>query len=127
MGGCQRKTCQHLQLSDTTLYSNNEDPCSPIMGKQTTKPAISSILSHTNASRYPANFDDFQILSSSYDSYELMIHESLLINKYRLNLNAQGSSIPLNLFLIVVHLICVCNVLSIVPLLNIDFSSLSCG
>ena len=29
---------------------------------------------------------------------ELMIHESLLINKYRPNLNVQGSSIPLNLF-----------------------------
>ena len=71
---------------------------SPITGKHSTNPAISSILSHTNASGHPANFDDFQILSSSSDSYELMIHESLLINKYRPNLNVQGSSIPLNLF-----------------------------
>ena len=60
---------------------------SPITGKHSTNPAISSILSHTNASGHPANFDDFQILSSSSDSYELMIHESLLINKYRPNLN----------------------------------------
>ena len=68
---------------------------SPITGKHSTNPAISSILSHTNASGHPANFDDFQILSSSSDSYELMIHESLLINKYRPNLNVQGSSILL--------------------------------
>ena len=51
-----------------------------------------------NASGHPANFDDFQILSSSSDSYELMINESLLINKYKPNLNIQGSSVPLNLF-----------------------------
>ena len=71
---------------------------SPITGKHSTNPAMSSILSHVNASRHPANFDDFQILSSSSDSYKLMIHESLLINKYKPNLNVQGSSIPLNLF-----------------------------
>ena len=70
---------------------------SPITGKRSTNPAMSSILSHINASGHPANFDDFQILSSSSDSYELMIHESLL-NKYKPNLNIQGSSIPLNLF-----------------------------
>ena len=74
---------------------------SPITGKHSNSPVISSILSHTNASGHPANFDDFQILSSSSDSYELMIHESLFINKYRPNLNVQGSSIPLSLFWIV--------------------------
>ena len=71
---------------------------SPITGKHSTSPAMSSILSHINTSGHPASFDDFQILSSSSDSYELMIHESLLVNKYKLNLNVQGSSIPLNLF-----------------------------
>ena len=71
---------------------------SPITGKLSTNPAISSILFHTIASGRPANFDDFQILSSSPDSYELMIHKSLLINKYRPNLNVQDSSIPLSLF-----------------------------
>ena len=71
---------------------------SPITGKHSTNPAISSILSHTIASGRPVNFDDFQILSSSPDSYELMIHKSLLINKYRSNLNVQDSSIPLSLF-----------------------------
>ena len=59
---------------------------------------MSSILAVINASGHPANFDDFQIISSSSDSNELMIHESLLINKYKPNLNVQGSSIPFNLF-----------------------------
>ena len=45
-----------------------------------------------------------------------MIHETLFINKYRPNLNVQSSSIPLNLFAIVVHVKCVCNVPSIIPL-----------
>ena len=71
---------------------------SSITGKHSTNPAMSSILSHINASGHPANLDDFQILSSSSDSYELMIHESLLINKYKPNLNVQGSFIPPNLF-----------------------------
>ena len=66
--------------------------------KHSTNPAIPSILLHRNASAHPVNFDDFQILSSSSDSYELMIHESLVTNKYKPNLNVQSSSIPLNLF-----------------------------
>ena len=86
------QTTRHLH----TRISKNLG-ISPITGKHSTNPAISCILFHTNASGHPDNFDDFQILFSS-DSYELMIHESLLINKYRPNLNVQGSSIPLNLF-----------------------------
>ena len=54
-----------------------------ITEKQSTYLAICSIFSHINVSEHPANFDDFQILSSSFDSYELMIHESLLISKYK--------------------------------------------
>ena len=64
---------------------------STIPEKQSTYPAICSIFSDTNASGHPANFHDFQILSSSSDSYELMIHKSLLINKYKPNLNVQAS------------------------------------
>ena len=59
---------------------------------------MSSVLSHSCASGHKVDFDDFKILSSCSDSYELMIHESLLINKYKPTLNVQGSSIPLNLF-----------------------------
>ena len=96
------RCCSASYVSQTTRHLHTRISehlgISPITGKHSTNPAISSILSHTNASGHPANFDDFQILSSSSDSYELMIHESLLINKYKPNLNVQGSSIPLNLF-----------------------------
>ena len=71
---------------------------SPITGKHTSNPTKSSVLSHSCASGHKVDFDDFKILSSCSDSYELMIHESLLINKYKPTLNIQGSSIPLNLF-----------------------------
>ena len=49
--------------------------CFPVIFSLGISP-ITSILSHINASGHPANFDDFQILSSSSDAYELMIHES---------------------------------------------------
>ena len=68
---------------------------SAITGKHTSNPAKSGVLSHSCASGHKVDFDDFKILSSCSDSYELMIHESLLINKYKPNLNVQGSSIPL--------------------------------
>ena len=105
VASCQQSCCKLIisasYVGQTTRHLHTRISehlgISPITGIQSTNPAVSSILSHTNASGHPANFDDFQILSSS-DSYELMIHESLLINKYRPNLNVQGSSIPLNLF-----------------------------
>ena len=71
---------------------------SHITGKHTSNPTKSSVLSHSCASGHKVDFDDFKILSSCSDSYELMIHENLLINKYKPTLNVQGSSIPLNLF-----------------------------
>ena len=42
-------------------------------------------------------FDDFQILSSSLDYCALMIHESLLIAKFKPTFNVQGNSIPLKI------------------------------
>ena len=68
---------------------------SPITGKHTSNPTKSSVLSHSCASGHKVDFDYFKILSSCSDSYELMIHDSLLINKYKPTLNVQGSSIPL--------------------------------
>ena len=47
---------------------------SPVTGKHSTNPAISSIVSHINASGHPASFDNLQIVSFSSDSYELMMH-----------------------------------------------------
>ena len=65
------KTTRHLHTRKSVHLG-----ISPITGKHSTNPAISSILSHTNASGHPASFGDFQILSSSSDSYKLTIHES---------------------------------------------------
>ena len=69
----------------------------PITGKPSSSPVMSSIFSHLNTTGHSANFDDFKILSSCSDSCELMNHESLLISKLKPSLNVQGSSIPLNL------------------------------
>ena len=68
---------------------------SPITGRQSSSPVMSSISSHINSTGHSANFDDFKIISSCSDTYELMIHESLLISKLKPSLNVQGSSIPL--------------------------------
>ena len=70
---------------------------SPITGKPSSNPVMSSIFSHLNSTGHSANFDDFEILFSCSDTCELMIHESLLISKLKPSLNVQGSSIPLNL------------------------------
>ena len=69
----------------------------PITGKPSSSPVMSSIFSHLNTTGLSANFDDVKILCSRSDSCELMIHESLLISKLKPSLNVQGSSIPLNL------------------------------
>ena len=47
---------------------------------------ISSIFSSLRASGHQINFDDFKIPSFCSNSYELIIHEGLLITKYRLTL-----------------------------------------
>ena len=69
---------------------------SPITGKPSTSPPMSTIFSHLKF--HTANFDDFEILSSCSGDCELMIHESLLISKLKPTLSVQGNSIPLNLF-----------------------------
>ena len=74
---------------------------SPIMGKPSSNPPMSSIFSHLKTTGHTANFDDFQILSSCLDNCEIMIHESLLISNLKPTLNFQGNSIPLNLLQLV--------------------------
>ena len=59
---------------------------SPLTGNQVSHPALSSIFAHINATGHTPNLEDFKIISSSNDSYELSIYESLLINKYKLHL-----------------------------------------
>ena len=70
---------------------------SPITGKPSSNPPMSSIFSHLKTTGHNASFDDFQILSSCSHDCELMINESLLISNLKPTLNVQGNSIPLNL------------------------------
>ena len=67
------------------------------MGKPSSFPPMSSILSHLKTTGHTASFDDFEILSSFSDDCELMILESLLISKLKPTLNVQGICIPLTL------------------------------
>ena len=62
------RVSEHLGISPITLT-----------GKPSSNPPMSSIFSHLKTTGHSASFDDFQILSSSSDDCELMIHESLLI------------------------------------------------
>ncbi len=48
----------------------------PIIGRPSSSPVMSSIFSHLNTTGHSANFDDFKILSSCSDNCELMIHKS---------------------------------------------------
>ena len=64
---------------------------SPITGRPSSSPVMSCILSHLNSTGHSANFDDFKILSDCSETYELIIHESLLISKPKPSLNVQSS------------------------------------
>ena len=69
---------------------------SPITGKPSSSPVMSSISCHLNSTGHSDNFDDFEIHSSGSDTCELMIHESLHISKIKPSHDVKGNSIPLN-------------------------------
>ena len=71
---------------------------SPVTGRPSSSPVMSSILSHLNSTGHSASFDVFKTLSSCSDIGELIIHENLLISKLKPSLNVQGSSIPPNFY-----------------------------
>ena len=83
---------------------------SPVTGRPSSSPVMSSILSHLNSTAHSASFDDFKILSSCSDTGELMIHESLLISKLKPSLKmyraAQFLSIFYNLLYHVYFVLC---------------------
>ena len=95
------RCCSASYVSQTTRHLHTRVSehlgISPITGKPSSSPVMSSIFSHLHTTGHSANFDDFEILSSCSDTSELMIHESLFISKLKPSLNVQGSSIPLNL------------------------------
>ena len=68
---------------------------SPLTGSKSSNPTMSSILSHLDSTGHSASLNDFKIISCCSSSDELLIRESLLINKLEPSLNLQGSSVPL--------------------------------
>jgi hypothetical protein len=56
---------------------------------------MSSILSHLDSTGHSASLNDFKIISCRSSPDELLIRESLLINKLKPSLNLQGISVPL--------------------------------
>ena len=53
---------------------------------------------HISKSGHDASLENFEIISRTDNSFDLLIHESLLILRDRPSINSQLSSIPLALF-----------------------------
>ena len=68
---------------------------SPLTGSKSSNPTMSSILSHLDSTGHSASRNYFMIISCCSTPDELLIRESLLINKLKPSLNLQGSSVPL--------------------------------
>ena len=69
-------------------------------GYKLAAPSPSSIRDHVKQTGHIASIDDFCIISKMDNSYDLLIHESLLIQKDRPILNSQQFSISMVLFLL---------------------------
>ena len=67
-------------------------------GHKTTSFGQSSIGDHITKPAHNGTMEDFKIIAKSDNAFDLLIYESLLIQKDRPNLNSQQSSIPLVLF-----------------------------
>ena len=96
---------------------------SPVRGRPSSSPVMSSILSHLNSTGHSASFDDFKILSSCTHTGELMIHESLLICKLKPSqctgqLNSCQPSI-------IYHITSICFVLSVLSCYVLPYTILS--
>ena len=67
-------------------------------GRELSSPSPSSIRNHIKQTGHTASIDDFSVISKTSNSYDLLIHESLLIQRDRPSLNSQQSSISMVLF-----------------------------
>ena len=67
-------------------------------GHEIVSSSPSSIRDHIKQTGHTMSIGDFHIISKSSNSYDLLIHESLLIQRDRPSLNSQQSSISLVLF-----------------------------
>ena len=74
---------EHIGVSKTGYKMNNNS---------------SSVYNHSSSTGHPVSSEDFKIISSTRNSMDLLIHESLLILRDRPNLISQTSSIQLTLF-----------------------------
>ena len=61
-------------------------------------PPFSAIREHCLSTGHPILQEDFKIVSTASDPWDLCIRESLLIKKQRPELNTQASSVQLQLF-----------------------------
>ena len=61
-------------------------------------PSTPSIWDHIKQTGHIGKLEDFSTISRSYNSFDLFIHESLLIQRDRPNFNSQQSSISIVLF-----------------------------
>ena len=67
-------------------------------GQKTNSSNPSSIGEHIGKTGHNATMEDFKIIAKCNNAFDLLIYESLLIQKDRPSLNSQQSSIPLVLF-----------------------------
>ena len=67
-------------------------------GRELSSPSLPSIRDHIKQTGHTASIDDFSVISKTTNSYDLLIHESLLIQRDRPSLNSQQSSISMVLF-----------------------------
>ena len=97
---------------------------SPVTGRPSSSPVMSSILSRLHSTGHSASFDDFKILSSCSDTGELMIHESLLI--YKLNpLSMYRAAQFLSTFYNLLYHVYFCFVLSVLSCYVLSYTLLS--
>ena len=67
-------------------------------GSKRSTPSSSSVGDHIKQSGHEGTLEDFSIISKTSMTFDLLIHESLLIQRDRPNLNSQQSSISMALF-----------------------------
>ena len=86
------KTCINLKIPCYKHLGTNKS------GGKRACPSSSSVWDHIKQSGHAGTLEDFSIISKTDMTFDLLIHESLLIQRDRPNLNSQQSSISMVLF-----------------------------
>ena len=93
--------CAALYIEQTRRYLlmriSEHMGVSSLTGKKVSHSSRSSILTHSTQTNHSISFHDLSILSSCNSPFELLIRESLLINKNKPSLNENITSVPLAL------------------------------